>query len=95
MELMIKGVPKPDPVRFTINVGQSEQVIGLHFDFRFNYLGESRTIVMNSFNNGSWGEELREHNFPFEAGREFEVRPGQGDTKPEALMGAVVRLILF
>ncbi|KAJ8273427.1 hypothetical protein GJAV_G00101500 [Gymnothorax javanicus] len=73
MELRIKGVPKPNPVRFTIDVGQSEQMLALHFDLRFNYAGTYRTIVLNSFENGNWKEEQRESNFPFEAGQEFEI----------------------
>ncbi|KAJ8363241.1 hypothetical protein SKAU_G00120720, partial [Synaphobranchus kaupii] len=58
---------------FTINVGNSEEVIALHFDIRFDYLGDKRTIVLNSLENGSWNEEQRERNFPFEAGQEFEM----------------------
>ncbi|KAJ8283625.1 hypothetical protein COCON_G00024750 [Conger conger] len=73
MELKIRGVPKPDPIRFTIDVGHAENDLALHFDFRFNYFGELRTIVMNSLEQGSWKEEQREKNFPFEAGQEFEI----------------------
>ncbi|KAJ8363246.1 hypothetical protein SKAU_G00120770 [Synaphobranchus kaupii] len=73
MEMRIKGVPKSNPIRFTINVGNSEEVIALHFDFRFNYLREKCTIVLNSLENGSWNGEQRERNFPFEAGQEFEM----------------------
>ncbi|XP_035258639.1 galactose-binding lectin l-1-like [Anguilla anguilla] len=73
MELKVKGVPKSNPIRFTIDLGHSEDVIALHFDFRFNYFGEERTIVLNSFEYGSWKEEQRERNFPFVAGQEFEM----------------------
>ncbi|KAJ8363244.1 hypothetical protein SKAU_G00120750, partial [Synaphobranchus kaupii] len=58
---------------FTIDVGNSEEVIALHFDFRFDYSEEKRTIVLNSLENGSWNEEQRETNFPFEADQEFEM----------------------
>ncbi|XP_035258642.1 galactose-binding lectin l-1-like [Anguilla anguilla] len=73
MHLNIKGVPKCNPIRFTIDVGHTKEEIGLHFDFRFNYLGEERTIVLNSMEGGIWKEEQREKHFPFEAGQEFEM----------------------
>ncbi|KAJ8273428.1 hypothetical protein GJAV_G00101510 [Gymnothorax javanicus] len=74
MELRIKGVPKPNPVRYSIDVGHSAQTLALHFDLRFNYYGENRVIVLNSCHNGRWKEEQREFNFPFEAGQEFESK---------------------
>ncbi|XP_061086512.1 galactose-binding lectin l-1-like [Conger conger] len=73
MELKVSGVIKPDPIRFMINVGRSMENIALHFNPRFNIYGDVRTIVMNSKEGNSWKEEQRDGNFPFEAGKEFEV----------------------
>lgn len=73
MKLRVTGVPKPNPVRYSIDVGHSAQMLALHFDLRFNYNGDYRVIVLNSFHNSKWKEEQREYNFPFEAEQEFEI----------------------
>ncbi|XP_035254811.1 galactose-binding lectin l-1-like [Anguilla anguilla] len=73
MELKVKGVVKPNPVRFSINVGLTEDKIALHFDPRFNYHGDIRTIILDTKKDGSWQEQQKEKDFPFEAEQEFEV----------------------
>ncbi|KAJ8263823.1 hypothetical protein GJAV_G00141690 [Gymnothorax javanicus] len=72
-DLKIKGVPKSDAVGFAINVGHSEEHIALHFNPRFDLYGDHCTIVCNSKHDGCWGDEHREHNFPFQQGEEFKV----------------------
>ncbi|KAJ8363197.1 hypothetical protein SKAU_G00120280 [Synaphobranchus kaupii] len=73
MTLKVTGVVKSDPRRFSINVGHSVESIALHFDVRFKHLSDVLTIVLNSKKNNSWQHEKREHDFPFEAEKEFEV----------------------
>ncbi|KAJ8363182.1 hypothetical protein SKAU_G00120130 [Synaphobranchus kaupii] len=77
-ELNVTGLVKSNPVRFSINVGHNMEIIALHFDARFNYRGDKHTIVLNSKQGGPWQEEQRESNFPFEEGKEFQVRLGTG-----------------
>ncbi|KAJ8363189.1 hypothetical protein SKAU_G00120200 [Synaphobranchus kaupii] len=77
MHLTVIGVIKPDPVRFSINVGHSESDLGMHFNPRFNYSVDTNTIIMNS-RKGGWQEEVKDSNFPFHAGQEFKVRPITG-----------------
>lgn len=40
---------------------------------RFNALGDENTVVYNSYQGDTWGEEFREGGFPFKQGKEFEV----------------------
>ncbi|KAJ8268648.1 hypothetical protein COCON_G00138200 [Conger conger] len=73
MELRVTGVPKPNPVSFAIDVGESECNIALHINPRFQGCGPG-VIVLNAMKDGSWGTEVRdERNFPFRQGEEFEV----------------------
>ncbi|XP_061110307.1 congerin-2-like [Conger conger] len=73
MELRVTGVPKPNPDRFTINVGESDSKIALHVNPRFQGSGPG-VIVLNAMKDGSWDTEVRdERNFPFQQGEEFEV----------------------
>ncbi|XP_064179498.1 galactose-binding lectin l-1-like [Anguilla rostrata] len=58
---------------FAINVGHSSDLIALHFNPRFNYAGDVRTIVLNTKKDETWQEEQRSKEFPFEAGKDFEV----------------------
>ncbi|XP_027015498.1 lectin, galactoside-binding, soluble, 2b [Tachysurus fulvidraco] len=71
-ELTISGKPKSDCNLFSINIGHDSDNIALHFNPRFNHEGDSNTIVFNS-NRGGWGEEVREHSFPFDQGESFKV----------------------
>ncbi|KAG5841650.1 hypothetical protein ANANG_G00168890 [Anguilla anguilla] len=73
MELKVKGVPKPNIDRFSINVCDSRKNIALHIDARFDYGVDQRVIILNSMENGSWQDEVKERNFPFHWGQEFEV----------------------
>ncbi|XP_035262920.1 galactose-binding lectin l-1-like [Anguilla rostrata] len=73
MELCVKGVIQSSVIRFAINVGHSSDLIALHFNPRFNYAGDVRTIVLNTKKDETWQEEQRSKEFPFEAGKDFEV----------------------
>nr|XP_023651277.1 beta-galactoside-binding lectin-like [Paramormyrops kingsleyae] len=72
-DLKITGVPQINAEGFTINLGQGDENIALHFNVRFNQHGDRRTVVFNSKHAGSWSSEQREKSFPFKEGEEFKV----------------------
>ncbi|XP_073447409.1 galectin-1-like [Aquarana catesbeiana] len=59
--------------QFSINLGKDDKNFVLHFNPRFDYLKDDRTIILNSMVNGVWGEELRESFFPFHLGSDTTV----------------------
>ncbi|XP_073447536.1 galectin-1-like [Aquarana catesbeiana] len=65
-------IPK-DSNMFCINFGKDENNLVLHFQPRFDLLGDKRTIVLNSRVDGSWGPEQRESFFPFQEGTDTTV----------------------
>ena len=69
----IKGVIEPEAKSFAINLGQDSSAIVLHFNPRFEHLGDINTIVCNSKDASGWGEEQRESAFPFKQGEKTEV----------------------
>ncbi|KAB5584538.1 hypothetical protein PHYPO_G00108720 [Pangasianodon hypophthalmus] len=71
-ELTISGKPKSGCNLFSINIGHDPDNIALHFNPRFNYGSDNNIIVCNS-NRGGWGEELKEHCFPFDKSESFKV----------------------
>ncbi|XP_007238190.1 beta-galactoside-binding lectin [Astyanax mexicanus] len=71
-ELTISGKVKSSCELFSVNIGHNSESIALHFNPRFCYCGDSNVIVCNS-NLGGWGEEQREHSFPFQQGDDFKV----------------------
>uniref|UniRef100_A0A0E9XYM7 Galectin n=1 Tax=Anguilla anguilla TaxID=7936 RepID=A0A0E9XYM7_ANGAN len=73
MELKVKGVPKPNSDRFSINVCDSKENITLHFNPRFNSGGMERVIILDSRKNGHWQNPVMLGHFPFQWGQEFEV----------------------
>ncbi|PIO12619.1 hypothetical protein AB205_0011700 [Aquarana catesbeiana] len=62
-----------DHFRFFINLGTDENNLVIHFDARFDFKGDKRTIVLNSMKDGVYGAELRETAFPFQAGTDTMV----------------------
>ncbi|XP_061110321.1 beta-galactoside-binding lectin-like [Conger conger] len=73
VELQVTGVPKPNPVSFTIDVGNSDSNIALHVNPRFQGSGPG-VIVLNAMKDGFWCAQVTdERNFPFRQGEEFEV----------------------
>ncbi|KAK1798852.1 hypothetical protein P4O66_007133, partial [Electrophorus voltai] len=71
-ELSISGKVKSGCEKFSINIGHDADNIALHFNPRFCYNGDTNIIVCNS-NQGGWGEEVREHSFPFQHDEAFKV----------------------
>uniref|UniRef100_A0A4X2K6P9 Galectin n=1 Tax=Vombatus ursinus TaxID=29139 RepID=A0A4X2K6P9_VOMUR len=58
---------------FRVNLGKDEHNLALHFNPRFNACDDTNTIICNSRQEGTWGTEQRETNFPFLPGSR--VRP--------------------
>ncbi|KAK6471532.1 galectin-1-like [Huso huso] len=58
---------------FAFNIGRSDNEFSLHFNPRFDEHGDTNTIVCNSRMGGVWGEEQRDHAFPFKHGEEVKV----------------------
>ncbi|XP_070593831.1 16 kDa beta-galactoside-binding lectin-like [Erythrolamprus reginae] len=71
--IKVKGQIGIDAESFSINVGQSESELVLHFNPRFDSDGDVRTIVCNSKTCGEWGIEVREATFPFQQGEDFKL----------------------
>ncbi|XP_043823314.1 galectin-1 isoform X2 [Dromiciops gliroides] len=69
----IVGDVLPDAKGFRLNLGQDELNLALHFNPRFSEFDDNNTIVCNSRQEGSWGSEQRESNFPFLPGTTVEV----------------------
>ncbi|XP_053355165.1 beta-galactoside-binding lectin-like [Clarias gariepinus] len=71
-ELTISGKPKSGCNLFSINIGHDAENIALHFNPRFSHRNDTNVIVCNSLR-GAWGEEVKEHSFPFSQGESFKV----------------------
>ncbi|XP_077157230.1 16 kDa beta-galactoside-binding lectin-like [Paroedura picta] len=71
--IQVKGKVLPDAKGFAVNLGQDVDNLVLHFNPRFDLHGDVNTIVLNSREDGEWGEELRESHFPFQQGEKAEV----------------------
>ncbi|XP_051817836.1 galectin-1 [Antechinus flavipes] len=69
----IVGDIPPDAKCFRFNLGKDELNLALHFNPRFNACDDTNTVVCNSRQEGSWGAEQRENNFPFLPGTTAEV----------------------
>nr|WCO08197.1 galectin family member 2b [Lateolabrax maculatus] len=69
-EFKIRIKPKDDCNSFAINIGHDPENIAMHFNPRFACGDDINTIVFNSLSGGSWGDEIREGNFPFSRGEE-------------------------
>ncbi|XP_036063485.1 galectin-2 [Onychomys torridus] len=69
MSLKIKGKIQENVDRITINVGQGKDKLNLHFNPRFN----ESTIVCNSCDGGSWGQEQRDSHMCFSPGAEVKI----------------------
>ncbi|XP_016097655.1 lectin, galactoside-binding, soluble, 2b [Sinocyclocheilus grahami] len=72
MEMKVTGKTKPGCEAFSINIGHDADTVALHFNPRFNSMGDSNVIVCNS-NQGGWGAEQCEPCFPFQQGGEFKL----------------------
>lgn len=58
-----------------VNIGPNETDITMHINPRFNAHGDENAVVCNSYQGGSWCEEVRQGGFPFKQGEEFKVGP--------------------
>lgn len=58
---------------FCVNIGPSESEFTMHINPRFNAHGDENAVVCNSYQGGSWCEEVRQGGFPFKQGEEFKV----------------------
>lgn len=65
-----------------MNVGKDSSTLMLHFNPRFDCHGDVNTIVCNSKEDGTWGEEDRKADFPFQHGDKIEVRPWESVQGP-------------
>ncbi|XP_075690581.1 galectin-4-like [Rhinoderma darwinii] len=75
--VVVKGIVKPKAKSFAINlkVGFNNE-IALHLNPRFN----KKSVVRNSFVNGTWGEEETEATkFPFKEGDYFDISFRSGE----------------
>jgi len=68
-----------------VNVGKDSSTLMLHFIPRFDCHGDVNTVVCNSKEDGTWGEEDRKADFPFQQGDKVEVRC-QGSVQGPDLM---------
>ncbi|XP_010190727.1 PREDICTED: 16 kDa beta-galactoside-binding lectin [Mesitornis unicolor] len=69
----VKGKIKSDAKGFAVNVGKDSSTLMLHFNPRFDCHGDVNTIVCNSKQDGTWGEEDRKADFPFQLGDKIEI----------------------
>ncbi|XP_043930751.1 galectin-1-like [Protopterus annectens] len=65
----VEGFMQPNPERFSVELGTSDNDVILHFNPRFNNMGDINTIVCNSVISGKFGTEERFKNFPFEGNK--------------------------
>ncbi|XP_065150103.1 galactose-binding lectin l-1-like [Paramisgurnus dabryanus] len=73
-QLTVGGRIRPSCKMFSVNIGHNPDQLALHFNPRFDHLGDVRTIVLNS-KKGEWiqEDEERDTHFPFQAGQDFMV----------------------
>ncbi|KAL6455564.1 hypothetical protein MHYP_G00354150 [Metynnis hypsauchen] len=72
-ELTVAGKVKSGCSLFSINIGHDFNALALHFNPRFKHHKDKKVIVINSTQGGSWGNEQKESNFPFQHDGEFKV----------------------
>ena len=65
VELQIKA---PDTGLFAINFYDGDENIVLHIVARYNWLNERNVLVLNAFQGGRWGPEVRPSGFDFQPG---------------------------
>ncbi|XP_077307185.1 galectin-1-like [Lithobates pipiens] len=59
--------------RFSINLGTDEKNYVIHFDARFDYLGDIRLIVLTTKVDNVFQEAQKESFFPFQEGSDTKV----------------------
>ncbi|CAM5106837.1 unnamed protein product [Eretmochelys imbricata] len=71
--IKVKGKILPEAKGFAVNVGKDRSNLVLHFNPRFDSHGDVNVIVCNSMEDGMWGTEERETDFPFQQGDKTEI----------------------
>ncbi|XP_067406912.1 16 kDa beta-galactoside-binding lectin-like [Emydura macquarii macquarii] len=71
--ITVKGMVPPDAKSFALNLGRAGSDLALHFNPRFESQGDTCTIICNSLQGRTWGEEQREPEFPFQQGQETKI----------------------
>uniref|UniRef100_A0A8C3I2P5 Galectin n=1 Tax=Chrysemys picta bellii TaxID=8478 RepID=A0A8C3I2P5_CHRPI len=71
--IKVKGKILPEAKGFAVNVGKDRSNLVLHFNPRFDSHGDVNVIVCNSMEDGLWGTEERETDFPFQQGDKTEI----------------------
>ncbi|KAL6488136.1 hypothetical protein MHYP_G00047650 [Metynnis hypsauchen] len=67
--ITIVAEPVPGVNRFSVDFVKGPDIV-FHFNPRF----PEQTVVRNTYLEGDWGPEEREGGFPFEEGRQFELK---------------------
>ncbi|KAL5008483.1 hypothetical protein ScPMuIL_014064 [Solemya velum] len=76
MMISVSGHPHPSAKRMSINLccGSGSKDIALHFDVRFDHIGDKNVIVRNHRVNNQWGSEERSiSHFPFIPSSNFDI----------------------
>lgn len=76
---------------FMVNIGPNETDITMHINPRFNAHGDENAVVCNSYQGGSWCDEVRQGGFPFKQGEEFKV----GLSIETPLTAVKIRLVML
>ncbi|XP_074077175.1 galectin-1-like [Macrotis lagotis] len=71
--LKILGDIPADANHFRIELGESYNNIGLHFNPRFNFGLDKNVIICNSRKEFDWGQEERQEHFIFQQGAGTEI----------------------
>ncbi|XP_028279801.1 beta-galactoside-binding lectin-like [Parambassis ranga] len=71
--LTIVGVPNSSAKQFAVNICPNKDDIALRINPRFTVPNYKKTVVFNSRQGDSWGQEINIPNSPFIEGKEFEI----------------------
>ncbi|XP_053708302.1 beta-galactoside-binding lectin-like [Synchiropus splendidus] len=72
--LSVTGIPDADATtRFAVNIGPDDKDIALHVNPRFKANVHEHTVVFNTRQGGTWGQEVLGEGFPFQQGVEFTI----------------------
>jgi hypothetical protein len=67
-------ITAPSTGLFALNLYGSGENIVLHIVARYDYAGQKKVLVLNSFQGGSWQSEVRPSGFNFEPGIDTVLR---------------------
>ncbi|XP_040214657.1 galectin-1-like [Rana temporaria] len=72
-QVEVEGLIPHGCKRFNVNLGKDPKNLVIHFDVRFDHLGDQRKIVMNSMKDRVFGNEQKEGFFPFQMGSDTKI----------------------